>query len=177
MDPYSCILNFLDLICYYFFQAAPQLYSRGWVDPVPDPLLLRKSGSAENRTWDLCICSQKLWPLDHSRSQFLKALFLNISSFLLFSMLPIYTVQFRTYVVFPYWESIQSILGVCKDIFLKLINQGHCYLHHLMIFQCEERAIQVQEIWMMWNYGNSQQHMFVHSNWDMPHWPMQQISV
>jgi len=35
------------------------------VDPVPDPLLLRKSGSAGNRTRDLCICSQKLWPLDH----------------------------------------------------------------------------------------------------------------
>ena len=28
-------------------------------------LLLRKSGSAGNRTRDLCICSQKLWPLDH----------------------------------------------------------------------------------------------------------------
>jgi hypothetical protein len=26
------------------------LYSRGWVDPVPDPLLLRKSSSAGNRT-------------------------------------------------------------------------------------------------------------------------------
>jgi len=35
------------------------------VDPVPDPLLLRKSGSAGDRTRDLCICSQKLWPLDH----------------------------------------------------------------------------------------------------------------
>jgi len=35
------------------------------VDPVPDPLLLKKSGSAGNRTRDLCICSQKLWPLDH----------------------------------------------------------------------------------------------------------------
>jgi hypothetical protein len=33
-----------------FFQIAPQLYSRGWVDPVPDPLLLRKSGSAGNPT-------------------------------------------------------------------------------------------------------------------------------
>jgi len=40
------------------------LTSRGWVDPVPDPLLLRKSGSAGDRTRDLCICSQKLWPLD-----------------------------------------------------------------------------------------------------------------
>ena len=30
------------------------------MDPVPDPTLLRKSGSAGNRTPDLCICSQKL---------------------------------------------------------------------------------------------------------------------
>ena len=35
------------------------------MDPVPDPLLLRKSGSAGNRTRDLCICNQKLWPLNH----------------------------------------------------------------------------------------------------------------
>jgi hypothetical protein len=33
-----------------FYQVAPQLYSRGRVDPVPYPLLLRKSGSAGNRT-------------------------------------------------------------------------------------------------------------------------------
>jgi hypothetical protein len=32
-----------------FYQVAPQLYSRGWVDPVPDPLLIF-SGSAGNRT-------------------------------------------------------------------------------------------------------------------------------
>jgi hypothetical protein len=35
------------------------------VDPVLDPLLLRKSGSAGNRTRDLWIRSQKLVPLDH----------------------------------------------------------------------------------------------------------------
>jgi hypothetical protein len=58
-------LDFLDLSRYFFFQVAPELSSRGWVDPVPDPLLLRKSGSAVNRTRDLWICSQKLWPLDH----------------------------------------------------------------------------------------------------------------
>jgi hypothetical protein len=34
----------------YFLEKAPELSSRGWVDPVPDPLLLRKSGSAGNRT-------------------------------------------------------------------------------------------------------------------------------
>jgi hypothetical protein len=52
-----------------FFQVAPQLYSRGWVDPVPDPLLLRKSGSAGNLTRDLWICSQKLWSLDNRGGQ------------------------------------------------------------------------------------------------------------
>jgi hypothetical protein len=50
MDPYGHIIRFLDRSRYYFFQVATQLYSRGWVDPVPDPLLLRKSGSEGNRT-------------------------------------------------------------------------------------------------------------------------------
>jgi hypothetical protein len=45
-DPYNRILDFLGRSRYYFFQVAPQLYSRGRVDPSPDPLLLRKSGSA-----------------------------------------------------------------------------------------------------------------------------------
>jgi hypothetical protein len=33
-DPYGRILRFLDQNRYYFFQLAPQLYSRGWVEPV-----------------------------------------------------------------------------------------------------------------------------------------------
>jgi hypothetical protein len=33
-----------------FFQVAHQMYSWGWVDPVPDKLFLRKYGSAGNRT-------------------------------------------------------------------------------------------------------------------------------
>jgi hypothetical protein len=40
-DPYGRILGFLDWSRYYFFQVDPQLYSRGWVDLVPDPLLLK----------------------------------------------------------------------------------------------------------------------------------------
>jgi hypothetical protein len=52
-----------------FFQVAPHLSSRGWVDPVPDPLLRRKLGSAGNRTRNLCVSSQELWPLDHRGSQ------------------------------------------------------------------------------------------------------------
>jgi hypothetical protein len=50
-SPYGRNFGFLDRSRYFFFQATPYLYSRGWVDPVPDPLLLRKSGSAANRTW------------------------------------------------------------------------------------------------------------------------------
>jgi hypothetical protein len=50
MDPHDPILGFLDLSHYLFFQVAPQLYSRGWVDPIPDTLLPRKYGSAGNWT-------------------------------------------------------------------------------------------------------------------------------
>jgi hypothetical protein len=50
-DPYDRIFGYVDRSHYFFFQVAPQLYPRGWVDPVPDPLFLRKSGSAGNRTW------------------------------------------------------------------------------------------------------------------------------
>jgi hypothetical protein len=49
-DPYGRILGFPDRSRYFFFQVAPQLYPRGRVDLVPDPLLLRKSGGAGNRT-------------------------------------------------------------------------------------------------------------------------------
>jgi hypothetical protein len=44
------IIGFLDRSRYFFFQVAPQLFSRGWVDPVRGPLFLRKSGSAGNWT-------------------------------------------------------------------------------------------------------------------------------
>jgi hypothetical protein len=49
-DAYDRIFGFLDRSRYIFFQVAPQLYSRGSVNPVPDPLLLRKSGGAGKRT-------------------------------------------------------------------------------------------------------------------------------
>jgi hypothetical protein len=49
-DPHGRILGFIDRNRYFFFQVDPHLYSRGWVDPVPDSLLLRKSGRAGNWT-------------------------------------------------------------------------------------------------------------------------------
>jgi hypothetical protein len=45
-NPLGCILGFLDQSRYFFSQVAPQLCSRGRAGPVPDPLLLRKSGNA-----------------------------------------------------------------------------------------------------------------------------------
>jgi hypothetical protein len=65
MDANGRKLAFLCRSNYYFFHKAPRLYSRVWVDSIPDPLLLRKSGSTRNRTRNLWICSQELWPLDH----------------------------------------------------------------------------------------------------------------
>jgi hypothetical protein len=49
-DPYGRILSSRPEPLFFFFQAALQLYPWGWVDLVPDSLLLRKSGSTENRT-------------------------------------------------------------------------------------------------------------------------------
>jgi hypothetical protein len=59
------VLNIHFIIRYFFNRVAPQLSLRGWVDPVPDLLLLRKSDRAGDRTRDLGDCSQKLWPLEH----------------------------------------------------------------------------------------------------------------
>jgi hypothetical protein len=58
--PTAISLGFLDRNRYLFFQVALHLNSRGWVDLIPDPLLLRKSGRAGNRTRNLSVCSQEL---------------------------------------------------------------------------------------------------------------------
>jgi hypothetical protein len=65
MDPNGRNLGLPDRSRYFIFQVAPQLCSRGWMDLVPDPLLLRKSGSHGNGIRDLWIYSQKLWTLDN----------------------------------------------------------------------------------------------------------------
>jgi hypothetical protein len=64
-NPYGHIPGFVDRSRYYFFQVAPQLHSRGWADPVPDPIFFLFFVVHGNRTRDLRICSQELWPLDH----------------------------------------------------------------------------------------------------------------
>jgi hypothetical protein len=62
--PTAVNLSFLDRSRCFFFQVASHLWSRGWVGPVPDPLVLWKSGSARNRTRDFWVCSEELSPLD-----------------------------------------------------------------------------------------------------------------
>jgi hypothetical protein len=54
---------------YFFIQVEPHFSSRGWVDPVPNPLLSRKSGRTGNQTRDLWVCSQELWSLAHRRGR------------------------------------------------------------------------------------------------------------
>jgi hypothetical protein len=49
-SPYCCILGSLDRAATFSFKWLLNCTHRGWVDPVPDPLLLRKCDSAGNRT-------------------------------------------------------------------------------------------------------------------------------
>jgi hypothetical protein len=62
-NPHGRILGFLDRSRYHLLRNNSSIVL--WVDPVPDPLLLRKSRSLGNRTRDFWICSQELWPLYH----------------------------------------------------------------------------------------------------------------
>jgi hypothetical protein len=66
--PFGRNVGFLDRSRYFFFQIAHYLYSRGWMDPFPDLLLLRKFGSTENgtRTPESVV---RNWPLDHRGGQ------------------------------------------------------------------------------------------------------------
>jgi hypothetical protein len=52
-------LGFMGRSRYCFIQVAPYLRSRGGVDPIPDPLLLRESFGAGNRTRELRICLRR----------------------------------------------------------------------------------------------------------------------
>jgi hypothetical protein len=49
-DSYGHILGLLDRSLYFSFKVSSHLYWRGWVNPIPDPLLVRKSDSTGNRT-------------------------------------------------------------------------------------------------------------------------------
>jgi hypothetical protein len=58
-------LSFLEQSHYFSFKKFLIYAHEGWVYSIPDPLLLRKFGSAKNQSQDLWVSSQELWPLDH----------------------------------------------------------------------------------------------------------------
>jgi len=127
------------------------LTSRGWVDPVPDPLLLRKSGSAGDRTRDLCICSQKLWPLDRRGGRHNTLLLNNLRSEILFycitstytlvnagssvKLLEIYLTTSRTFVLHSPLFALPEFAGL-------LWKSG--WRHHPEIFQLAIRKYYVK---------------------------------
>jgi hypothetical protein len=61
--------SFIDRSRYFSFKQLLIYPHKGWADLVPDPLLLRKSGSAGNGTRDLCHCSQEFCSRDHRGGQ------------------------------------------------------------------------------------------------------------
>jgi hypothetical protein len=126
-DPPVVSLGFLDQSRYYFFEVAPQLSSRGWVDPVPGPLLLRKSGSAGNRTEDLWICRQKLWPLDHRGGRVAMYPTRNANPNLCsFPISPLHCTSTNTYLFyFIRWISLNDIPSIYSKYDLQ---QSSCYL-------------------------------------------------
>jgi hypothetical protein len=110
--PTAVNLGFLDRSRYFSFQVAPQLFSRCWVDRVPDPLLLRKPGRAGNRTRNLWICSQELWPLDGRGGLYI--LLLN----------EIYLLQY----VLVFNENVKFYLGLKVKFWSKIFICFICYL-------------------------------------------------
>jgi hypothetical protein len=89
------------------------------VDPVPDPLLSRKSGSAWNRTRDLGICSQKLWPLDHRGGHFRR------QYFLIFPSIP------TSLNIFLSWYTLLTLITDAEVSSEKLIHVYYITLHHI----------------------------------------------
>jgi hypothetical protein len=59
-SPTVANISFLDRSRYFSFKYLFIYPHKGWVDPIPDTLLLRKSISAGNRTRNLSVSSQEL---------------------------------------------------------------------------------------------------------------------
>ena len=154
----------------FFIQVAPQLTSRGWVDPVPDPRLLRKSGSAGDRTRNLCICSQKLWPLDHrgghtdknhKHTKYYVLFRRNTSSYVLLTVVCTTVYAQFSYLEHNIWRKCPSILMLqflasrltwfwCLSFHTKLF----CYLLLVQLGQLS-RQITRSAFWTLRNLHNT----------------------
>jgi hypothetical protein len=118
--PTTVNLRFLYRGCYFFFQVTPHLCSRGWVDPVPNQSLLRKYGSARNRTRDFWVCSQELWPPDHRGGPIKSTIFKNTLIYLLHNIARVMNCSFET----VYFFQISIILVL--SLFLIMFNWYVC---------------------------------------------------
>jgi hypothetical protein len=90
------------------------------VDPVPDTLLLRKSGSARNWIW---ICRQELLPLDHRGGHFFSNYLHEIKNSRYFVQLPcvwVYCLQERCLYTIPRFEYI------CTAYYPRKMLRGWC---------------------------------------------------
>jgi hypothetical protein len=135
--PTAVNVSFLDRSPYFLIQVASQLSSRGWMNPVPDPLLLRQPGRAGNRSRDLWICSQKVWPLDHTAVCLLQP-------------------QYPKSVQWLGWTPVKPGIGVwflAEDNIL-------CLPHD---FQTESRPIQPSTEWVLggWSHGDKAAGMWI----------------
>jgi hypothetical protein len=129
---------------------SPQISSLGWVDPVPDPLLLRKSGSAGNRTRGLCICSQELWPLDHRGGHprrihlLYKPLGVSYAAsrlrWTLYNASDISKFYFKHYLLARHLQTpLEVTPSQIGEITINEIHQSHC--HHVANICRTERAM------------------------------------
>jgi hypothetical protein len=138
--PYGRILDFLGRSRYFFFQIAPQLYLRGWVDPVPDPLLLRKSGSEfnfaelpKNKThyerWIFRFICCDCFPFTVSSFRLSLSLSLvfvikNYCRLHLFihALLHAYKLQgtYKKYVLYDRWKEFRSVIMTIHDLWFRL---------------------------------------------------------
>jgi hypothetical protein len=148
-------LSFLDRSRYFFFQIAPHLSSWGWVDLVPDPLLLRKSGSAGNWTQDLWICTQELCPLDHRGGHVITKLKLiytyichSIKPANVWALLPISYHDIRKvffFFVIALFPSLLPSLGLIFIFLFHVTNNFLCVLdfpHNSSVFYLSSLFIQ-----------------------------------
>jgi hypothetical protein len=117
-DPYGRNIGFLDRSSYFFFQVAPELYSRGWVGPVPVPLL-RKSCSVGNRTRNSGSVARNS---DHYTTE---AVTVTINTILKNSV-QIFDISSAGFVRFRHFASLSHSerLGVVASIFLFLLDSS-----------------------------------------------------
>jgi hypothetical protein len=112
-------LSFLDRNRYFSFKQLLIYPHKGLEDPVPDPLLFRKSGSAKNWIRDLWVSSQELWPLDHRGGRNVTTEFFNSKGLHMLSKIILWRV----------WSNAV----VARQ---RKVKHFHGYAHHSVLSRC-----------------------------------------